>query len=78
MTFEKKMQQLETIIEKIEAPQTPLEKSLELYKKGIGIAKICAETLTTYEAEVMLLEKEAENIFTLSPFSDIESECDEL
>lgn len=68
MTFETKMETLETIIEKIEAPDTTLDDSLTLFKEGIALAKACGEILSTHEAEVMTLQKEAENLFTLTPF----------
>ncbi|MCL2188723.1 MAG: exodeoxyribonuclease VII small subunit [Defluviitaleaceae bacterium] len=68
MTFEAALEKLEQITEKIEDPETALDKSLTLYKEGISLAKTCGEVLTKYEAEVQLLQKDAEELFTLTPF----------
>jgi len=69
MNFEKIIQQLETLTEAIESPKTQLDEALALYKEGIALAKQGGKTLTQYEAEVTRLQKDAEGIFTLSPFN---------
>ena len=67
-SFEASLQKLETIIEAIESPDIALDASLTLYKEGIALAKTCGEALTRYEAEVQILQKEADGVFTLTPF----------
>jgi exodeoxyribonuclease VII small subunit len=68
MTFEQSIEQLEAAIARVESPDTPLEEALEQYKTGIALAKQCGEALMKYEAEVTLLQKEADGLFTLTPF----------
>jgi exodeoxyribonuclease VII small subunit len=68
MTFEASIEKLTELTEVIESPETPLETVLLLYKEGIALAKSCGETLNRYEAEVLTLQKEAEDVFALNPF----------
>jgi exodeoxyribonuclease VII small subunit len=69
MTFEASVEKLAELTERIESPATPLDEALALYKEGILLAKKCGEILSGYEAEVLALQKEAEGVFTLVPFS---------
>jgi exodeoxyribonuclease VII small subunit len=69
-TFEASMDKLAALTEAVEAPETPLEQALELYKEGIALAKSCGEALTRYEEAVMLLKREADGLFTLEPFGE--------
>lgn len=57
MTFEKKLAKLEKIVEKVEDAQTPLEKSIALYKEGLALAKECTEALNTIEEEIQVLQQ---------------------
>ena len=68
MPFELSLEKLETLTAAIESPNTPLDEALTLYKEGIQLAKSCGEMLNHYEAEVLLLQKEADETFTLTPF----------
>jgi exodeoxyribonuclease VII small subunit len=68
MTFEQSIEKLAVLTEAVESPVTPLDEALALYKEGIALAKGCGETLSKYEAEVLLLQKEAEGVFSLNPF----------
>jgi exodeoxyribonuclease VII small subunit len=73
MTFEQSIEKLETITEAIESPETPLDEALALYKEGIALAEQCGKVLSRYEAEVLVLQKEAEGVFALSPFEEAEN-----
>ena len=53
--FEKQMQDIEAIIEKLDSGELALEKSLELYEKGIGIVKDCHAILNKAESKMRLL-----------------------
>jgi len=68
MKFEAAVKKLETIVETLGAPDTPLDKSLKLYKEGVALAKSCGELLYNYESEVQRLKKEADGIFATVPF----------
>jgi len=68
-TFEEDLTNLATIVEQVEDSQTPLDKSLALYKEGLTLAAKCGETLTQYENEILILQKNADATFVLQPFS---------
>ena len=43
------MRELENVVATLETGQVPLEKSLELLKRGLGLADRCETTLTSAE-----------------------------
>ena len=57
-TFENALKRLEDISEIIEDPETTLEKSLELYKEGVGLSVFCAEILQNARQEIFELKVE--------------------
>jgi exodeoxyribonuclease VII small subunit len=58
-TFEGALEQLEKIVKELESGDLPLEKSLELFEKGISLSESCREQLTVAETRVeMLLKKQ--------------------
>lgn len=58
--FEKSMQELETIVAKLEGGNIELDDALELFEKGIGLSKELRETLDKAEQKVTKLTAEAE------------------
>jgi exodeoxyribonuclease VII small subunit len=44
-TFEQALNELETIVEKLEASELSLDKSLDQFEKGMKLAKHCEEEL---------------------------------
>ena len=68
-TFEENLERLASIAEQVEDGQTPLEAAIALYKEGLELAGKCGETLRKYEAEVLTLQKEADETFTLELFT---------
>jgi exodeoxyribonuclease VII small subunit len=51
-TFESCLQGLEEIVEKLEEPDLPLEKSLKLFEDGIKHARSCEKKLKEAEGKV--------------------------
>lgn len=49
LKFEEAMQQLEEIVTNLERGDVPLEEALEQFQKGVGLSKICKETLQNAE-----------------------------
>ncbi|MGB3160807.1 exodeoxyribonuclease VII small subunit [Carnobacterium sp.] len=47
--FEEAMQQLEEIVTNLERGDVPLEEALDQFQKGVGLSKICKETLQNAE-----------------------------
>ncbi|MBR4173074.1 MAG: exodeoxyribonuclease VII small subunit [Clostridia bacterium] len=53
--FEKSIKELEEIVAKLEAGDTSLSESLELFEKGIKLAKECNKMLDEAEKKVSVL-----------------------
>jgi exodeoxyribonuclease VII small subunit len=51
-TFESALTQLEKIVAELESGQAPLEKSLELYKRGAELKALCEARLEAARLEV--------------------------
>lgn len=64
-TFEAALAELESIVQKLEAGDLPLEESLELFEKGIGLSRSCRERLTNAERRIELLMKDANGEFII-------------
>ncbi|ADF41273.1 exodeoxyribonuclease VII small subunit [Priestia megaterium] len=70
-TFEEAMEQLETIVNKLEEGDVPLEEAIQQFQEGMTLSKFCHDRLQH-------IEKQMENILredgTLEPFSVQEEE----
>jgi exodeoxyribonuclease VII small subunit len=55
MDFEKKLNRLEEIVEKMETGELALEDSLKLFEEGIKLSRDCNTQLTEAEQKVKLL-----------------------
>jgi len=51
-TFEKSVKKLEEIVEKLEEPDLPLDKSLKLFEEGIKQTRYCEKKLSEAEGKV--------------------------
>lgn len=54
-TFEQSISELEEIASKLEAGDTSLDESLELFEKGIKLSKSCQKMLDDAEKKVSVL-----------------------
>lgn len=52
LTFEQAMEQLESIVERVEGGQVGLEQALAEYERGVGLVKRCREVLQRAELRV--------------------------
>jgi exodeoxyribonuclease VII small subunit len=66
--FEKSLAELEGIVKQLEAGNLPLEKSLELFERGVQLARACKEKLAEAELKVSQLVKDKDGLFTEEPF----------
>jgi exodeoxyribonuclease VII small subunit len=58
-SFESALQKLEAIVKELESGDLPLEKSLELFEKGMELSENCRKQLGAAETRVeMLLKKQ--------------------
>lgn len=51
-TFESSLKKLETIVEKLEEPDLPLDKSLKLFEDGVKQARHCEKKLGEAEGKI--------------------------
>ena len=64
--FEKSLAELETLVEKLEAGDLPLEDALKSFERGIGLTRECQSALDSAQAKVEILLKR--NGEKLEPF----------
>jgi exodeoxyribonuclease VII small subunit len=71
-TFEQSLDELETIVKKLEDGDLPLEKSLELFEQGVKLSRECRERLTTAERRIEVLMKDASGAIGLEEITNNE------
>ena len=57
-TLEEMFGQLETIIGELEADDVSLEKSFDLYNKGMNLLKECGKSIDEVEKKVLVLDED--------------------
>ena len=72
-TFEKSIQQLEDIVQELEAGDLPLEKAIHRFEEGISLSKRCSKMLDATEKKISVLIQEADGSLAEQPFSTDES-----
>lgn len=55
-SFESALQELEAIVQAMEAGNAPLEESLAAYERGVVLLRQCQETLAAAEHKLQILE----------------------
>ena len=59
LSFEACLEELEKVVKELEAGDLPLERSLELFEKGMSLSDTCRKQLEEAETRVeMLIRKE--------------------
>ena len=56
-TFENALNELETIIEKLESGSPTLDKMMQLFEDGMKLMKVCKEHLSEAEGKIITLIK---------------------
>lgn len=51
-TFEEAMEKLESLVERLEEGDVPLEEAISIYKEGMELSKLCHDKLTTVEEQL--------------------------
>lgn len=67
-SFEESLKQLETIVDKLEKGDLPLEESLRLFEEGMKLSAGCKQELDAAEGKVQLLIKQRDGSFKTEPF----------
>ena len=55
--YETAIAELEAIVSQMESETLPLEKSLEAYKRGAELLKVCQQSLTNAEQQVQIISE---------------------
>lgn len=58
MDFEKKINELKEITAALENPDVKMDEGVELYKKGVEVAKECYEMLSSVKGQVSIIKKD--------------------
>jgi exodeoxyribonuclease VII small subunit len=55
--FEKSLQELEQLVERLEVGDLPLEESLRTFERGVALTRECQLALQSAQARVEILQK---------------------
>lgn len=55
LSYEKATAELEAIVQQLESGELSLEQSVELFQKGMNLAKVCTDRLNEIEARITQL-----------------------
>jgi exodeoxyribonuclease VII small subunit len=67
--FEKSLSELETLVQKLEQGDVPLEEALKTFERGVALTRQCQTALRTAQQKVeVLLAKDGEEV--VAPFDD--------
>ena len=74
-TFEQAMEQLEKIVEELEAGDLPLEKSMRKFEEGMELTRFCTRKLDETEKKInLLLQDKQGNVVEQPLLADSESD----
>jgi len=72
-TFEKSLEELEGIVERLDENKLSLDEALSLFEEGIKLSRFCAQKLDSAENKIEILLKDAAGDFKKEPFEDTEN-----
>ncbi|MFG6118586.1 exodeoxyribonuclease VII small subunit [Thalassobacillus sp. B23F22_16] len=58
LSFEEAIEQLESLVEKLEEGDVPLEKAINYYQEGMKLSKTCSEKLNRVEQQMQQIMNE--------------------
>jgi exodeoxyribonuclease VII small subunit len=67
--FEKKFQELERIVQRLESEELPLDESLQLFEEGIRLSRFCHQRLEEVEKKIELILADAKGQPRVEPFA---------
>ena len=68
LVFEKSLERMEQIVEKLEGGDVPLDQSIQLFEEGKTLGKKCAKHLTEIEKKVLKIIDKDDGEVQLEPF----------
>jgi exodeoxyribonuclease VII small subunit len=69
-SFEASLEALEQIVRELEQGDLPLERSLELFERGIRLSRECQERLNQAERRIEVLLRDNQGRAVVSPFEE--------
>ncbi|MCG8338790.1 MAG: exodeoxyribonuclease VII small subunit [Proteobacteria bacterium] len=69
-SFEKKLEQLENIVQSLEDGTSTLDQSLKAFEKGVNLSRVCQEELDKAGKKIEILLKENGEIKGKEPFEE--------
>ncbi len=69
LPFEEALLELETLVERMEQGQLPLEEALKTFERGIQLSRVCQKALQEAEQKVQILMDDKTDP-TFKPFTD--------
>lgn len=66
--FEDALKKLQSIVEKLERGDVPLEEAMESFTEGMRLAQFCHLKLEEAEGKLQMLLKDAQGGWTTTPF----------
>lgn len=52
LSFEEAMEQLQTVVDRLEEGDVPLEKAIAMFQEGMQLSKLCHDKLTNVEKQL--------------------------
>ncbi len=74
--FEKAFKELESIVQRLESEELPLDESLRLFEQGISLSRFCHQRLEEVEKKIELILADAKGQPRTEPF-DASEQADE-
>ena len=71
-SFESSLEELERIVQQLEAGDLPLERSLELFEQGVKLSRECQRRLDEAERRVEILTRGNDGTYSPAPFEEPE------
>ncbi len=70
MSFESSLEELESLVEKLEKGQLTLDESLGIFERGMKLARVCNQKLSKAERKIEILIEENGKLKTESFIDD--------
>ena len=74
--FEEALQELETIVQRLEDGNLSLDESLSLFEEAIKLSRLCSQRLDEAEKKVEILLKNENGSLSRQPFEPEEDSAD--
>jgi len=75
-SYEESLARLEKIVERLEAGETSLAESLQLFEEGIKLVRLCNDRLEAAEVRIRQLTETPDGTVSAVPFAAPPEECE--